>query len=374
MPKIFLSNAIRDGNTYRIVIDGQQRITAILDFLRDQFSLDKPYEGDNKGRKFSQLTEETQESVLSYRIDFNEAYNTTDEENRAVFLRVNKYTVPLNRQELRRADYPGDFLSVAEELAINDQLDTFRVFTPGDRRRHLDVEYVSELMAGMIAGIQDKKKTLDGFYVKYGNWEEEDKARIRSRFASVLEELSHIFDESLDMSKTRWRQKADFYTMFLVIDEHVSEGRGVREAEVEPLREDLRILDFNIRPGSSAEVCSEYAIKCVSQGNSASSRRWRFEFLGPIFAGTYTCEKPDPAGARVFYRLMEDLGAGDAYCPAPVFECVGCGGEITGDFSRAVLVWSRCAMAFQISNAEWMHLSCSEEAAEWVVLERPGDE
>ena len=96
MPKIFLSNTIRDGNTYRIVIDGQQRITAILDFLRDQFSLEKPYTGDQKGKKFSELDQETQDHFLSYQIDFNEAYNTSDEENRTVFLRVNKYTVALN--------------------------------------------------------------------------------------------------------------------------------------------------------------------------------------------------------------------------------------------------------------------------------------
>ncbi len=58
MPKIFLANTIRDGSTYRIVIDGQQRISAILDFLRDAFSLDEPYTGNKKGKRFSELDKE----------------------------------------------------------------------------------------------------------------------------------------------------------------------------------------------------------------------------------------------------------------------------------------------------------------------------
>ena len=53
MPKVFLANTIRDGKTYRVVIDGQQRITAILDFLGDAFSLDHPYTGADNGKRFS---------------------------------------------------------------------------------------------------------------------------------------------------------------------------------------------------------------------------------------------------------------------------------------------------------------------------------
>ncbi len=33
MPKIYVESIIRDGKTYRIVIDGQQRLTAIFDFF-----------------------------------------------------------------------------------------------------------------------------------------------------------------------------------------------------------------------------------------------------------------------------------------------------------------------------------------------------
>ena len=164
MPKIFLANTIQDDNTYRLVIDGQQRLKAILDFLRDKFSLDDPYNGKEKGKKFSELDQETQHSFLSYRIDFNEAQKPAEDELREVYSRVNKYTVPLNKQELRRADFPGDFLELSENLAENEYFDQAKIFTPANRRRYLDVEYVSELLAAMIDGIQDKKVALDNLY------------------------------------------------------------------------------------------------------------------------------------------------------------------------------------------------------------------
>ena len=226
----------------------------------------------------------------------------------------------------------------------------------------------------MIGGIQDKKETLDSFYIEYAEWDEDHKKEIVERFSGVLRELNLIFDDSFDISKTRFRQKADFYTLFLVIDEFVSEGRTVEQKEIEPLRDDLRILDFHIRPESDVEICSEYAIKCVSQANSASSRRWRYNFLKPILAGTYLSGKLDNVGAKVFYKLKEELSLGYGYCPEPVFECLVCDEEISGDFSHCVLAWSRGTTAYQIENAEWIHFSCVEGQSDWVILERPNDD
>lgn len=367
MPKIFLANTIQNGHTYRIVIDGQQRISAILDFLRDKFSLDEPYTGNKKGKRFSELDRETQNRFLSYQIDFNEAVNPSDEEVREVYVRVNKYTVPLNKQELRRADFPGDFQEVSEELSVNEYFDTVGIFTPSARRRYADAEYVSELLAAMIDDIQDKKTKLDEFYMKYAKWDESHKKEIEERFSGVLREFRLIFNDSFDISKTRFRQKADFYALFLVIDEFMSKGQTIEQKEVKPLQDDLRALQENIRPESEVKICSEYAIKCVSQANSASSRRWRRRFLRPILAGTYVGGMPDSDGSRVFYGLKEGLSKDD-------FECEVCGKKIARDSADQLLAWSRSVAVNQISNAVWIHRSCVGDQADWLVLERPSED
>lgn len=377
MPKIFLANSIKDGKTYRVVIDGQQRISAILDFLRDEFSLDAPFTGDEKGKRFSELDQETQDRFLSYQIDFNEAINPTEEEVREVYARVNKYTVPLTKQELRRADFPGDFLTVSEELAIDDYFDRVGLFSAANRRRYADVEYVSELLAAMVDGIQDKKGTLDDFYIKFATWDKREKKNIIERFSKSLREIDLIFNGSERyISETRFRQKADFYTLFLVVDSFASDGLTVEGKDLRPLQDDLMTLEENIRPESDIEICSEYAIKCISQANSASSRRWRHRFLRPILAGTYVGGQPDNEGAKVFYRLMEELSAGDSMglCPEPVFNCPVCDNEISGHFSDCVLAWDRTATVNQIANAVWIHRSCTESEARWLVLERPSND
>ena len=375
MPKIFLANTVRDGSTYRVVIDGQQRISAILDFLRNRFSLEDPFIGENGGKTFSELDSNTQDRFLSYQIDFNEAIKPTDEEVREVYARVNKYTVPLTKQELRRADFPGDFLKVSEELAIEDSLDEIGIFTPANRRRYADVEYISELLAAMIEGVQDKKTRLDYFYIKYSNWSNDHKKRVKARFIAVLEELSIIFGDSIDISDTRFRQKADFYTLFLVIDELLSEGFSTKGKELRSLERDLEVLHEYIRPESHIAICAEYAIKCVSQANSASSRRWRHHFLKPILAGTYAGELPDNQGARIFYRLHEGVSVGDPtdsdFCPNPVFYCPVCDDEIHEKFDNCKMVWHRSETVYQVFNSQWAHSNCLGNNSDWLILERP---
>ena len=376
MPKIFLSNTIKDGNTYRVVIDGQQRITAILDFLRDMYKLETPYKGSELGKKFSELDMDSQNRFLSYQIDFNEATNLTEDDAREVYSRINKYTVPLNKQELRRADFPGNFLRMSETLAINEYFDKIKLFSPANRRRYSDVEYISELLAGMIGGIQDKKTTLDNFYIKYSIWDNVNKENINNRFLKILEELNLIFDSLLDINETRFRQRSDFYTIFLAIDEFVSEGHTVKGKEISFLQEDLKILNFHIKPESEIEICSEYAIKCVSQANSASSRRWRRQFIKVILHGTFVGGLKNNDDVRIFYKLSDELSLGDmsGYCPDPVFRCPVCDDEISGNFSNCVLAWRRSDLVNQIENSYWMHKFCIKDKDKWLVLERPNNE
>jgi transcription termination factor NusB len=99
-----------------------------------------------------------------------------------VYSRVNRYVLVLNKQEMRRSDFPGNFLNLAEKLAINSFFDKAKIFTITNRRRFGDAEYASELLAGLIGGIQDKKNTLDNFYKDYADWNITEKDKIEREF------------------------------------------------------------------------------------------------------------------------------------------------------------------------------------------------
>jgi hypothetical protein len=356
MPKMFLWNELVNKSTHRRVIDGQQRILAILGFLSDKFKLDSPYTGPHHGKFFSELSDTDQERILHYKIDFNEAIGFSEAEVREVYSRVNKYSMPLNRQELRRADYPGSFLDLATELALDDFLDENRVFSIAQRRRMGDVEFVSELLAGALEGPQDKKGDLDYFYVKYAKWDTGAQEEIRKEFRAAVSDMTNIFADDISLRTTRFRQKSDFYTLFLSIVDLRRTGGSLGGKPLSPLRADLKLLDSHIAPESSIEVFSEYAIKCVSQANSVSSRSWRRNFLTAILAGTYKGRKPTGPDLIHFYAIAEGVGAAGI---GSLFDsCSVCGEEFKDSHAERVLDWDTTETVYQISNARWRAVTC----------------
>lgn len=377
MPKIFVSKAIKDMRTYRSVIDGQQRITTILSFLDDGFTLEDPYRGPYDGKKFSELPQEVRDDILLYAIDFNEASGLPPEELREVYSRVNKYLVPLNRQELRKADFPGEFLKISEELANLDSLDDMGLFNATARRRSLDVEYVSELLAAQLRGISDKKDAIDECCRDYATWPEANSTAARVEFEGAISDIAKIFDSTYPMKKTRWKQKADFYSLFFAVLSLRREG-FVLPVDVSFLRQDLMLLDERIAPTSEVPILSKYAVYCVSQANSASSRNWRMAFIRAILRGTYAAAMDDEEQRNIVSETASDLRFsvdpnfnGDGCPPAEGFVCGGCNGFDEGETSlgRSVLYWPAGSTAFQLSNAKWAHSECEGNIDAAVIIE-----
>ncbi|MCK9588027.1 MAG: DUF262 domain-containing protein [Terrimicrobiaceae bacterium] len=364
MPKIFLQAVIRNNDTYRVVIDGQQRIKAILAFLNDDIKLIKPYSGEYFGLKFSELPANVREDILSYKIDINEIRNAPDDIVRDIYSRVNKYTVALNKQELRRADFPGAFLRLSEELAQTPFFEVGRVFTVTNSKRMGDVEFVSELLALLLRGPQDKRETLDDFYMDFTEWPREEEEVVKTRFMNVLSDFERIFvGPRLEFAKTRFRQKADFYSLFAAIDDCLIQGGTLDNRPHDLLREDLTLVDQSTAPESEVRILSHYAIQCVSHGNSLSSRTWRRDFLKNFLHGTYFASPPPPSGVEQFRAILLD-GYIQDMCPPAELECPVCSGELKNyeSHEEAFLTWRRNAEVFQLHNAEFVHLKCREAA------------
>lgn len=377
MPKIFVSKTIKEMKTYRSVIDGQQRISTILSFLGDGFKLENPYNGPYGGMTFSELPQDVRDEVLLYAIDFNEASGLPPEELREVYSRVNKYLVPLNRQELRKADFPGEFIRIAEEIANLDPLDELGLFNATARRRSLDVEYVSELLAALLKGISDKKDAIDTCCRDYAAWPAAESSAIRAEFEGVISDITKIFDSNYPMKKTRWKQKADFYSFFFSVLSLRRSGFAL-PSDVSVLRQDLTLLDKRIAPTSDVPILSEYAVYCVSQANSASSRNWRMRFIQAILRGTYTAAIDDDEQRDIMSAIATDIRYaidpsfnGDGCPPAEGFECGGCGEFDEGEtgLSNTVLYWPAGTTVFQLSNARWAHTKCRGDIAAEAVID-----
>ena len=407
MPKIFLASIIKKDTPYFSVIDGQQRIRAILSFIRGEFSLQKPYVGEYKNKKFAELPENIRGNFLRYSLDYNEITDASEEQLREIYSRVNKYSTVLNKQELRRADFPGDFLKLAEKLAVNSFFDKAKIFTITNRRRFADAEYVSELLAGLMGGIQDKKNTLDDFYKEYANWDSAEKDKVEKEFVETLKDIHLIFNEKEHVGKsgpttvnyceelkfngfiseTRFKQKADFYALFFAINKLKRLGHNIADKNLENLRTDLLFMHKYTDPHSDIKLFREYATRCLSDANSKASRIWRVDFLFNILSGTYI-DKVSVESSKLFSSLAldfillipdkVDVSEG---CPS-LFSCGKChiecdlinqnfdeedegfidNGALYEDYivdKGIVLYWDKKETNYHLTNAKFICRSCS---------------
>ena len=100
------------------VIDGQQRLTTLVRFVRNEFALVKLLRMSSlNGKLFKQLTTEQQEKILDepIRTIVIDAGNNS-ELRYEIFERLNRGSMALNEQELRNCVYRGPFNDLLAEL------------------------------------------------------------------------------------------------------------------------------------------------------------------------------------------------------------------------------------------------------------------
>jgi len=214
VPELYMQEFIDEqGNERHVVVDGQQRIRACLEFIEGRFSLNEEETPTWGNMKFEDLSPNDKKRIFGYTFIVRILPDIPDEEIRGIFQRINKNVVALNAQELRQATYWGPFLKTMQEVSNYSYWSTSGVFTPLNIRRMMDIEYVSELSIATLHGHQNKKETLDKYYLEYEE-EFDSKDDLISIFQAVLFEIEQIYP---DIKNTRWKKKTDFYSLFVFL-------------------------------------------------------------------------------------------------------------------------------------------------------------
>ena len=170
IPKIYIyqSTDLKSRQITKEIVDGQQRSETIYAFCNDEFSVS----GNSKfaGKKLSTLDEEYQIKLLNYQLGIDSFVSATPDEIRQTFKRINSYTVPLNPQEKRYAEFQGEFKWFITELS-NKYAETLKkigVFTERQLIRMDDSELLSDVIYAIFHGIgrfSDPK--LNDFYKSF---------------------------------------------------------------------------------------------------------------------------------------------------------------------------------------------------------------
>lgn len=291
IPEVFIQiDTDPDGSEDYAVVDGQQRIRAILQFIGadgdpdqtefDQFALDKLQpESHWYGKAFTDLTDNEKRTFFSYQVSVRLLEDASDDEVKDMFKRLNKFTSPLKPAELRNATYGGPFAALALKYAdeYGDFLTENRIVTAESIRRMADIEFFAELIIGALHGPQGgSAANIDQYYQQYEDLETgfPHERQVRKLLPEALQLVAKTMP---DLRETRWSNKSDFYTLVVAIASLIKAGRlGVDRADELRSRVTSFAADVEARLNDEEFRASEDVIdyaKAVSRGVNEKSRR-----------------------------------------------------------------------------------------------------
>lgn len=216
-PKIIIRESLNPASrrVRREVVDGQQRLRTIFEYINDAFPISKAHNDDHGKKRYSQLPRSIQVSILTYPIAADTLANVPDEEVLDIFARLNTYGVKLNEMELLNAEFSGEFKTVAFELGW--EFHSFwlnqTVLTEKQITRMLDAEMCADLLIALADGIQDKARIR--YY--FDDWDDEFRGRKRmaQRLRHTIDVIGRMFPDGL--SAYEFSRQVLFYSLFCAI-------------------------------------------------------------------------------------------------------------------------------------------------------------
>jgi len=198
-PKMYFYEYLDRNNrrTKRDIVDGQQRISAIIDFIDNKFALTS-VSTNYSGMRFNDLDEETQNGFLGYSVPVDVIRNAEKSDILEMFRRMNAYTLPLNDAEKRHSTYQGIFKWFVNEFAnqYSPVFVEFGIFTNRQIVRMADAELISEMILSLEQGVlSSSNTTLSNLYKKYDSefvLEVEYRTKLNEFFGFVVNHLGEL--------------------------------------------------------------------------------------------------------------------------------------------------------------------------------------
>lgn len=219
--------------TIREIVDGQQRLRTVFSFIdskllknfdadRDAFVLDETYTPEFSELGYADLPKDIKQQILDYEFSVDVLpRNADDAAVLMIFKRLNATGVRLNDQELRNAEFFGEFSTSVYKLALK-QLDRWRswgLFSEDAIARMDEAAFVSELYIFMHEGIfGSTKRIIDNYYREN---EEKFPGRVQSekRLTILLDSIDENVGEELKGSV--FQKKTLFFTLFAALYDQV---------------------------------------------------------------------------------------------------------------------------------------------------------
>lgn len=216
IPKLLITQRLEGRRNVRVVIDGQQRLRAILGFIDGDFRISRAHSRELAGLTFENLPKNLRDDYVTYELGVDLLFDLSYEDTLDIFTRINSYTVTLNKQERINAQYVGYFKQQVYEYGHK----YVRYFLEGsimNRERVSrmgEAELSADLYVALIDGVQTNKN-VEQFYKRY---EEEigPLEAVTEQFDTIMSYVGTVYPPE-ELARTNWSRIPLFYTLFTAI-------------------------------------------------------------------------------------------------------------------------------------------------------------
>ncbi|WP_084296428.1 DUF262 domain-containing protein [Komagataeibacter kakiaceti] len=207
MPQVYFRTKLnpQSQTTLREVVDGQQRLRAILEFAGGNLKLTSK-SPNFKGKTYRDLSIEDQEQFLAYRIPVVQLVNASDADVLEVFARLNSYSVKVTPAELRHAEFSEPVKWAIYEAARRWAVlwGELKVVSTRDTVRLKNTTLIAEMFITLDRGLGDGGEAQITRYYK------ENKSKDDDYFSLFREHLDEVIAEILDHTQNDFAEST-FY-------------------------------------------------------------------------------------------------------------------------------------------------------------------
>ena len=204
----------------RSVVDGQQRLRAILEFIHGDFKLSRAHNQEYANLHFDDLPKEARAEFYKYEIGVDLLYDIPIEDLLDIFARINTFTVRLNAQEQLNAKYLGYFKQYAYRIGLR----YVQYFMDGGVLTHAQVSRMKEAELSspisLLASLEGYKLSrmfhniISAMRTLRTN--QRTCETLNSKFDKVMSYIGEVYPAER-LKSSNWQRPPLFYSLFNVI-------------------------------------------------------------------------------------------------------------------------------------------------------------
>ena len=178
------------------IIDGQQRLTSFVKFLKNEFVLKNLEEyTDFNGKRYADLDKSVQRTIRNTSIHSIVIQKESQELKYEIFARLNQGSTSLKPQELRNCIYRGSFNNMLEDISENNKTFAFLIGAENKRKNYQETILRYFALKNFQEYSSSISRTLNLYMERHQNDSSEAIEQFKKEFNSNIDIIKQVLGE-----------------------------------------------------------------------------------------------------------------------------------------------------------------------------------